>query len=386
MAGTSFDTKLSELLPKIKERREEIEEGRRLPKDLVAEMAATGLWKLGFPTDLGGDGASIPDVMRVLERIAAVDGSAGWIAMICGGGVDVVSKLTEEGIKEVFADPSQPIAAAIPPKGMAVPVDGGFKFSGTWPFASGITHVDWVAAGCVILYDGQPRMTPMGIPELVWGIIPVTEIEILDTWYVNGLKGTGSNDFVGKDVFVPAHRTFHMFDETNWSRPQDPATRADVSGFASMVASVGLGIARGAIDELVELAGGKMPTMSMTSLAAKPSTQIELARLEAKLGSARAFLYDSMQDLWDTLLTGEKFTPRQNALVRLAASEAARISASVAHRVSTIAGGTSLYLKSPIQRMQRDADAVTHHFVLSPPVLEDVGRVLFGMEPTSPVF
>ncbi len=203
MAGKGFATKLNELLPKIKERRQEIEDGRRIPKDLVAEMAATGLWKLGFPTDLGGDGASIPDLMRVHEKVAAVDGSAGWIAMICGGGADVAPKMTEEGIKEVFSDPSMPTAAAIPPKGMAVPADGGFRFSGTWPFASGVTHVDWVAAGCVILYDGQPRMTPMGMPELVWGFMPVTEIEIQDTWYVNGLKGTGSNDFSGKDVFVP---------------------------------------------------------------------------------------------------------------------------------------------------------------------------------------
>lgn len=386
MAGDGFATKLNALLPKIKERRDEIEQGRKMPKDLVADMAATGLWKRGFPTALGGDGASIPDLMQVYEKVAAVDGSAGWISMICSGGADIAPKMTEEGFKEVFADPSMPVSATIPPKGVAVPVDGGFKLSGTWPFASGITHVDWVAAGCVILYDGQPRMTPMGIPEVIWGWMPVTEIEIHDTWYVNGLKGTGSNDYSGKDVFVPAHRTFHMFDPTNWGLPQEPSALTEIGGFASMVASVGLGVARGAIDELIELAGGKMPTMSMTSLANKPTTQIEVARLEAKLGGARAFLYDAVEDLWDTLLTGEHFTPRQNALVRLAASEAARVGASVAHRVSTIAGGNSLYLKSPIQRMQRDADAVTHHFVLSPSVLEDAGRVLLGLEPTSPLF
>lgn len=384
MATKGFADKLDALLPQIRERRQEIEEGRKLPKDLVGDLAATGLWKRGLPAAMGGDDDSPTDLMRIFEKIAAVDGSTGWIAMICSGSADVAPKMTEEGFKEVFSDPSMPVSAAIPPKGMAVPVDGGFKFSGTWPFASGITHVDWVAAGCVILYDGAPRMTPMGIPELVWGFMPVTEIEILDTWYVNGLKGTGSNDFRGADVFVPTHRTFHMFDETNW-RP-GPMARTEIAGFASQVASVGLGIARGALDELIGLAGGKMPTMSMTSLAAKASTQIEVARLEAKLSGARAFLYDAMDDYWDTLLTGEKPSRRQNALVRLAASEGARVAAAVAHRVSTIAGGNSLYLSSPIQRMQRDADAVTHHFALSPPVLEDAGRVLLGMEPTSPIF
>ena len=385
MAGESFSTKLHELLPKIKERREEIEEARRLPKDLVADLAATGIFKLGIPAALGGDEASATDLMRAIETISSVDGSTGWCAMIAAGASAVTGMMTEAGYKEVFSDPAMPTAFAVPPKGIAVPVDGGYKLSGRWPFASGITHVDWVMAGCVILYDGQPRMTPIGIPEVRWAWMPVTEIEVHDTWFVNGLRGTGSNDFSAQDVFVPQHRTLHMFDPTG-HRPEPIVQMPGVAGFAGQVASVGLGIARGALDDLVEIAGGKLPTMSMSTLASKASTQIEVAKLEARLSGARSFLYDTVEDIWETLLAGGEFTPRQNALARLAACEAARTAAAVAHRVNTIAGGTSLYSSSPIQRHARDADAVTHHFVVAPAVLEDVGRVLLGMDPTSPIF
>ncbi len=387
MATDGFAQKLHELLPRVKARREEIEEGRRLPKDLVADLAATGIFKLGIPADLGGDDASITDQMRAFETTSAADGSTGWCAMIGSGGALVAGMMTEAGFKEVFADPAMPTAAAVPPtQGVAIPVDGGFKVSGKWRFASGVTHVDWVMAGCVILYDGQPRMTPIGLPEVRWAWMPVTEIEIHDTWYVNGLRGTGSNDYSATDVFVPQHRTLHMFDPTDHRREYPMVRLPSVAGFAAEVASVGLGIARAALDELIELAGGKMPTMSPTSLASKAATQIEVAQLEAQLSGARAFLYDTMEDIWETILAGNDFTPRQNALARLAAIEAARTAAAVAHRASTIAGGTSLYLSSPIQRHARDADAVTHHFVVSPPNMEDVGRVLLGLDPTSPIF
>jgi indole-3-acetate monooxygenase len=325
------------------------------------------------------------DLMQAFETIAAVDGSTGWCAMIGSGGAIFSGMLPETGFKEVFADPALPTAGTVPPKGTAVRVDGGYRVTGRWPFASGITHVDWVMAGCVILYDGQPRMTPIGIPEVRWVWMPTTEVEIHDTWYVNGLRGTGSNDYSANDVFVPERRTLHLFDPTD-HRPEPIVRMPGVAGFAAQVASVGLGIARGALDDLIELAGGKLPTMSTTSLASKAATQIEVASLEAQLSSARAFLHEIVEEYWDTLVAGREVTPVQNARGRLAAVEAARTAAAVAHRASTIAGGNSLYLSSPIQRHARDADAVTHHFVVSPPVLEDVGRVLLGMEPSSPIF
>jgi alkylation response protein AidB-like acyl-CoA dehydrogenase len=386
MGSNDVAQEIDALLPKIRERRAEIEDARRLPKDLVADLAATGVFKLGMPAALGGDEASATEFMRALEAISAADGSTGWCTMIGAGGAFFGGMMTDIGFKEVFADPALPTASAVPPtQGTAARVDGGYKVNGKWRFASGITHVDWVMAGCVVLYDGQPKMTDMGIPDVRWAFVPTSEIEIHDTWYVNGLRGTGSNDFSITDVFVPEHRTFHVFDPTG-HRPEPIVRMPSVAGFATQVASVGLGIARGALDDLVELAGSKLPTMSMSTLASKAATQIEIAQLEAQLRSARSFLYDIVNEIWDVVVAGQEFTPKQNALARLSAVEAARVAAAVAHRVSTIAGGNSMYLSSSLQRHARDADAVTHHFVVSPPTLEDVGRVLLGMDPMSPIF
>ncbi|MFY9586104.1 MAG: acyl-CoA dehydrogenase family protein [Actinomycetota bacterium] len=386
MAVDGFDQRLQELLPRIRARREEIEEGRRLPKDLAADLANTGVFRLGVPAALGGDDGTLMDMMRAFETIAGADGSTGWCSMIGSGGASMAGMLPEAGVKEVFADPSIPTASVVPPmQGTAVPTDGGFTINGKWRFASGITHVDWVMGGCVILYDGAPRMTEMGIPEVTWAFMPVTEIEIHDTWYVNGLRGTGSNDISATNIFVPAHRTFHLFDPTN--HRSDPMVRIPgVSGFTVQVASVAIGIARAALDDLVELAGGKMPTMSMSSLASKPATQIEVAQLEGQLGGVRALLYEAAEEIWTTTVAGDEVSKRTNALARLACVEAARVAAAVAHRVSTIAGGSSLYSSSPIQRHARDADAITHHFSVAPPVMEDAGRVLLGLDPLSPIF
>ena len=386
MGQDGFGQKLHALLPRIRERREEIEEARRLPKDLVADLIETGVFKLGFPAALGGDEASATDLMRTFETIARADGSTGWVTMIASGGSFFAGMLNEAGVKEVFADPALPSGGGFPPtQGTATKVEGGYKVTGKWKYASGIDHFDWVSSGCVVLYDGQPKMTPMGMPEVRWVFTPATEVEIFDSWFVNGLRGTGSNDYSITDVFVPDHRTFHPFD-TSSHRPEPIVRMPGVAGFATQVASVGVGIARAALDELVDLAGGKMPVLSPTSLAAKPATQIELAQLESQWSGARAFLYDSVDDIWETLLAGQEVSPRQNALARIAAVEAARVSAQVAQRVNTLAGGNSMHLSSPIQRHARDADAVTHHFVLAPAALEDAGRVLLGMEPNSPIF
>jgi len=386
MATGDFSKRINDLIPKIKERREEIEQDRRMPKDLIADLAATGIFSLGMPAALGGGEASATDVMEAFETISTADGSTGWCAMIGAGGSFFGGMMNEVGFKEVFADPSLPTASTVPPiQGTATPVDGGFTVTGKWRFASGITHVDWVMAGAVLLYDGAPRMTDIGIPEVRWFFLPVSEIEIHDTWYVNGLRGTGSNDYSATNVFVPAHRTLHLFDPTG-HRPEPIVRLPGVAGFATQVAAVGLGIARAALDDLIELAGGKMPAMSMSSLASKAATQIEVAQLESALRGARAFLYDSVDDIWATLVAGNQFTPQQNALARLAAVEGARIASNVAHRASTIAGGNSLMSSSSLQRHARDAEAVTHHFVVSPPNLEDAGRVLLGLEPTSPIF
>ncbi len=375
---------LKELLPAIRARREEIEKARRMPRDLIDELSKLRIFSLGVPQDMGGQQARPAEILRVIETLASADGSTGWCAAVGIANNITAGYLNDRGAREVYAKPDVPSAGLAAPAGAAVRSDGGLRVTGRWPFASGITHCDWVWAGCMAMEDGKPRMTPHG-PEIVHVCMPVREVQIHDTWHVSGLAGTGSHDFSVTDAFIPDQRVFLLLDSSQ-HRPEPLYQLPPLGWFVSQVAAVSLGIARGALDELVELAQSKVPTFSMAVLADRPVAQIDLARAEAALGSARAFLYESVQDLWDTLSAGKPVTPRQIAVNRIATSNAAEVGAAVTRTANVLAGGSAIYNASSMQRHMRDAEALTHHFTVSPHVWEDAGRVFLGRQPTAPVF
>lgn len=385
MGADGFSKKIQELLPRIRERREEIERARRLPRDLVDQLIGTGVFRLAIPRALGGEELDPLDQLRVIETISAADGSTGWCVMIAMGNGVFAGYMPEPGAKEVFTDPALPTAASIAPTGAAVPVEGGFRVSGRWRFASGIDHTGWVLGGCVVLEDGAPRMTPLGMPQITHVFVPVSEVRIHDTWYASGLCGTGSHDFEVADAFVPERRIVSVFDPAH-HRPEPLFQTPVLPLFAPQVAAVGLGIARAALDELAALATEKTPSFSTVRLADKPVTQVELARAEAALGGARALLYDAVDDLWQTVVAGREPTMRQHAMCRIAAVHASETGAQVARTASGLAGGTSIYSSSSLQRHARDADAVTHHVTQSPQMWEECGRVLLGLDPLFPIF
>jgi alkylation response protein AidB-like acyl-CoA dehydrogenase len=377
-------TGIQNLLPVIRARRQEIEQARRLPRDLVEELRKTGMFSLGVPRAIGGEEARPVDLMRAIETVATADGSVGWCAMIATGNNVVAGYMSELGAKEVFADPTAPSAGIAAPAGKAVRVDGGVRVSGRWPFASGITHCEWVWAGCLVMADGRPRMTPRG-PEIVHACIPVRDVVIHDTWHVSGLCGTGSHDFSTTDTFVPERRIFALLDPAK-HRAEPLYQMPPLGLFVYQLACVSLGIARSALDDLTELAQTKVPSLYTQVLAERPVAQVELARAEATLGGARSFLYDTAEDMWQAVCAGRTLTNRQLALGRVAAIHAAETAAEVARTVNTLGGGSSIYLTSSLQRYARDAEAITHHFTVAPHTWEEAGRVLFGCEPNVPAF
>jgi alkylation response protein AidB-like acyl-CoA dehydrogenase len=384
MAKESISKDIRAVLPAIRERREEIEKSRRMPRDLIEELRKTQVFALGAPRAVGGLEAAPSELMRAIETVAAADGSAGWCVMIGLTSVLAAGYMNEPGAKEVFGDPTAPAAAIAAPIGAAVREDGGVRVSGRWPFASGITHSEWVWAGCLVMENGQPKMTPMG-PETVHVCMPVADVEIHDTWYVSGLCGTGSNDFSVSDEFIPDQRIFSLFDPSG--HRQEPLYQMPVVGlFVSQLASVGLGIARGALDELTELAQTKIPSLSTVVLADKPVAQVQLSQAEAVLGGARSFLFDTVEDLWETVRDGNVPTTRQIALNRAAAVQAVETAATVTRTANILSGGSSIYSTSSLQRHARDAEAVTHHFTVAQHTWEEAGRVLLGRAPTIPLF
>ncbi len=384
MATTSIFGNVRSLLPTIRARREDIEQARRIPADLATALRQTRIFSLALPRAIGGEEASPIELMQAIEMVATADGSAGWCTMIGTSGNMSAGYMNERGAKEVFGDPAAPTAGIAAPAGAAVRVDGGVRVGGRWSFASGITHCDWLWAGCMVMDNGKPRMTPMG-PEIVHVAMPVSEVQIHDTWHVSGLCGTGSNDFSATDVFIPTHRIFALLDPSG-HRTEPLYRMPPLSLFVFQVASVSLGIARSALDDLTQLAQSKTPTMYMSPLADRPMAQVQLARAEAALGGARAFLYDTAEDMWNTVSAGKPVTTRQLALARVATSQVVEMGADVTRTANTLAGGSAIYTKSSMQRLARDAEAITHHFTVSPHVWEEAGRVLLGRQPNVPAF
>jgi alkylation response protein AidB-like acyl-CoA dehydrogenase len=384
MLDNSVSAGIQKLLPSIRQRRAEIEQARRLPRDLADELRGSGVFSLSVPRAIGGREASPVDILNAIETVAAADGSTGWCAMIGIGNNVVAGYMDESGAREVFADPRAPTAGLAAPAGTAVEADGGVVVNGRWPFGSGITHCDWVWAGCLVMDDGKPRMTPMG-PEIVHACMPVSEVVIHDTWHVSGLCGTGSNDFSAANVFVPRQRIFALLDPRGHRR--EPLYQVPpLLLFTFQVAAVSLGIARAALDELNEIAQSKTPSLYTQVLADKAVVHIDLARAEAALGSARSFLYDTVESMWRSVSSGREPSKRDLAQGHIAATHAVEAGASVTRTASALAGGSSIYTTSALQRHARDAEAVTHHFTVAPHTWEEAGRVFLGREPIIPVY
>lgn len=387
MSTTAISTptsSLQDVLGDIRARRDEIEQARRLPRDLADALIRTRIFALCIPRALGGDEGTMIDAMRTVEAISTADGSAGWCAMIGITSNAASGYMPESGAREVFADPTLPLSAIAAPIGTATRIDGGVRVSGRWPFASGITHAKWLWAGCLVMENGQPRMTPHG-PEMIHVCMPVSEGEIHDTWYVSGLCGTGSNDFSATDVFIPDDRTFILLAPIG-RRPEPLYQVPAITHFVFHVPCVALGIARAALDEVRELTATKVPTLYTSVLADKAVAHLEIARAEVALGSARAFLYETAESIWETVRRGDAPSPRQIALGRAAATNAAETAATVAAAASRLAGGTAIASSSPVQRHERDTSAVAHHFTMAPHTWEEAGRVLLGRNTIAPAF
>jgi indole-3-acetate monooxygenase len=359
------------LVPTITARGDEIERGRRLPPDLVEQLRATGCFRLLVPRRLGGSQAELAEHLQIMRDLARADGSVGWTMMIGTSAPVVFGGLPPATFDAVYAGgPDVAGAGAFNPKGVATPVDGGFRVSGRWSFASGCQHADWFIAHCLV-DDGR-------VPPLRMMVLPAADVEILDTWSVMGLCGTGSHDFTIEDVFVPDERTYSIFDDGGI---EGPLGRIPELSFSSLqIANVALGIAEGALSEVTTLATGKVPLFADSTLAANPLFRHQLGAADAHLRAARALLDTEAAETWATALSGGEFDPELRARIREAATWVTTASAEVVDAAYTAGGGTALYSTSPLQRRLRDAHAVTQHFAVKADTLTLAGAVLAGQD------
>lgn len=359
---------------------DEIEQNRRVPPSIVQAMAEAGLFRMLVPRSLGGGEVHPATLIEAIEEVARVDGSAGWCLMIGATSGIVSAYLPEEIAVSIYtADPRAVTGGALAPTGTATVVPGGFRVNGRWSFGSGIEHCQWLIAACVVLEDGTPRATAGGMPEVRLVLVPRGECEVLDTWTVSGLRGTGSHDFTISDRFVPAERSVNLFAD----RPRHSGAlyRFPLFGLLALgVAATITGMARGAIDALVELASTKVPTGSRRALRERTHAQMQVAQAEALVRAARAFLFEAIDEVWGAAEEGSPIRTDHRALPRLAAVHAATSGARAVDLMYGAGGATSIYASSPLQRFFRDVHTATQHTMVSPSLYETTGRLFLGLE------
>lgn len=374
--------KATELLaPEFAERAAEGERLGQLPADLFTKAQDAGLIDLMLPRALGGLELDPLTVVEVISTISAADGSAGFTILTLNA-TCYVAWLAEDAARTVLAGEPRAVATVFTPRGSAVPQDdGSLLVTGRWPFNTGCRNASWFCNGVMVLDGDKPAVVPPGRPDWRLVFAPREQCGILDTWDVAGLKGTGSNDTVMERVRVTPEFTANPIFEP--PRHDGPLYRW--SFFALMgvqFAGFPLGIARRALDEFVALAPKK--SRGSKPLAQEQSVQLAVARCEADLRSAKAFVTDVMGTAWERTLRGDEMSMDDRVAVRLATGRAIRAGVEVVDTVFRLAGGGALYGSSPLQRCWRDINAGSHHGYFSEYHETRVGRALLGVPVPDP--
>jgi alkylation response protein AidB-like acyl-CoA dehydrogenase len=371
------------LAPLIRRRSDEIEQARRLPLDLVAHLLAAGCFRMFVPDTYGGDELSLTQAMTVIEELASADGATGWSTMIGSGSPILFGRLPVRSFETIYANGPDVIGAgSLAPKGRAARVADGYCVAGQWAFASGCQHANWLLAHSVVVCDGEVRHMPNGMPETRVAVFRTDQAEILDTWHVAGLCGTGSQDFRLADVYIPEAHTFSIMDSA--LAVQGRVFRIPpLAQLPLLIASVALGIARGALEDLEALVGsGKKRLFASQRLGQSLVFQDKFGEADATLRAARAALHTEADGAWARTVDGDAafFSQLERVRLRATATYVTGLAVDVVDFAYGVAGGTSVYKASPLQRRLRDIHALTQHIGVSRDAFGFVGTLLSGEE------
>jgi indole-3-acetate monooxygenase len=382
----SVEEMVAPVADEIRQFAAQAETTRRLPDELIHDLKRAGLFSLYTPREFGGLELPLPDALRVVEAVAQHDGSTGWTVALGIANALFTSALPEASAARIFADGPVLIAGA-PAFGVrAQRVDGGYRITGRWSYNSGAPNADWVVAPAPIFDGDVPRMGPFG-PEMVMCFVHPSDVEIIDTWYVTGLRASGTQDLYVEDLFVPDEMTggFAMPDGPRALR-ESPITRIGFLTLFGIVQSppVCLGLARRAIDEFKEIARSKQD-MFGARLSEKVQAQTGLARAEALVGSARAYWYAEVRSIWDAVENKCELSLEQRARMRIASLMAVEQSVAAAELLYRLAGTSAIFQSAPLERCWRDVHTAAQHMQVQDSRWETAGRVLMGLDPGSPI-
>jgi indole-3-acetate monooxygenase len=360
---------------------DEIERTRRIPAALLERLHDSRLFRMLLPRSAGGDETEPAIYVAALEELARHDASIGWNTFTANSAALIAAYLEPAVNRAVFADPRSSVAWGPPNACRASAVDGGYRLTGRWDFGSGCRQANWMGAHCHVLEaDGALRLNRFGRPTIRTLLFPASEATLLDTWHTIGLRGTASDSYSVDDLFVS---------EAFSSTREDPTLRRERGPlyaftmqclYATGVAAVAFGIARAMLSEFIALASRKTPR-NLARLADNAVVQAEVARAEARLGSARAYLIETLTTIYPDADEVAPIEIADRARVRLACTNAIQGAAEVADFAYKAAGVDAIFPGSPFERRFRDMHTLSQQIQARGAHFESVGQILLGVPP-----
>ena len=356
---------------------------RRLPDENVLALTDAGLCRLMVPRRFGGHQTSIRTYLEVTAAIGRGCGSTAWVSSLVNVCAWLAALFPERAQRDVWgADRDAWIAGSLAPHGEARPADGGWRVSGRWPWASGCLHAQWVACG-IHMKDDTGGMANLGL-----SLMPIADVSIEDTWFMAGMKGTGSNTIVARDAFVPEHRFLpypSAFGGRYRTEFQDEALyrAALVPVTVLILAGSQLGVAQAALEHVVGRAPARGIThTTFTSQAQSAGFQMLVAEAAMKIDTAQLHVYRAADDLDRCAAEGRHPDLPGRARVRMDTALAAKYCRDAVDLLVQAHGTSSLADANRLQRLWRDVQVASHHAITEWQVnLEVYGKALLGVEP-----
>ena len=371
---------IARIRPTLEADAEANDAGETLAWPSVAALYREGLLSLKVPRELGGPEVDPQLYLELCDELCYINPSAGWCAFInststAWGG----AFLPDAGVERIFGGGRMPIASgAVIPRGLATPVDGGWRVSGRWPFASGSAHSSWLLAGFRIVRDDEPG------PEHMIMAVPTGDVQFLDNWQVMGLKGTGSRDFILTDYFVPEDMAFDLL--TTDPRRGGAHFWLGRPGFVTTDhAAFALGVARRALDEIALQAGSYQRGYLTSPIAQRGALQHDLGKCDQQLRAARALCSEALDDAWEFCLRHERPDLERQLRLRGACVYATDIACQVATTAFRYGGGNAIYNDRVLQRCMRDINAAAQHFMVNTSAYDNLGQFRLGMTGVNPM-